>query len=422
MQAAIYIGLLSPPPNSSAAMTASCRTGNCTFPHDGGAAFSTLAMCQSCIDISDTITYGTSHTYDKRPATITSGARIDGLYSMFASVGESKSFPPDTVFSFEALMSPRVTNDTNVDDFAVACGISPCLKTFSANVTDTVYQETELSSHDLVWSHFAGYTLATNTTLRNGTWQSCMPTPQNTSINTLRINTTSMALISEVTDEGFEQSVTREMDLLNISTGQSLWYPDDCVWWFGTVPAEAISSHLLDIFDNKTLEPPYWSRSASSVQGDLWLVNLYRNGTANMDSINAYMNGLTWSMTGNMRQNSAERMSLRVVPGQMQRVESCLTVRWVWLSLPASLLGLELAFLAAIMMFSRSVKHWRGDWKGSSLALLYHGLEDKHASKYDEKDAVGHQLRTREGMYKVAKGTRVQLRKGEGNWRFCEVA
>ncbi|ROV92902.1 hypothetical protein VSDG_06365 [Cytospora chrysosperma] len=388
MQAAIYFGLLSPPPNSSAAVMASCRTGNCTFPHDGGAAFSTLAMCQSCIDISDTITYGTSDTYDKRPATIPSGARIDGLYTMFASIGESKSFPPHTVFSFEALMSPQVTNDTNVDDFAVACGISPCLKTFSANVTDTIYQETELSSHDLVWSHYAGYTLATNMTLRNGTWQ----------------------------------SLTHEMDPLNISAGQSLWYPDDCVWWFGTVPARAISSHLLDIFDNKTLETPYWSRSASSAQGDLWLVDLYRNGTANMDSINAYMNGLAWSMTGNMRQNSADSMPLRVVQGQMQRVESCLMVRWVWLSLPASLLGLEFAFLAAIVMFSRSVKHWRGDWKGSSLALLYHGLEDKHASKYDEKDAVGHQLRTREGMYKLAKGTRVQLRKGEGNWRFCEVA
>lgn len=319
-------------------------------------------------------------------------------------------------------MSPKVTNDTSIDDFAIACGMIPCLKTFSANVTDTVYQETELSSHDLVWSSRAGYTLATNMTLRNGTWQSCTPTPQNTSTNSLRINTTSMALISEITDYGVEQSVMHNIGRHNVSAGESLWYPDDCVWWFGSLPADAISSHLVDIFDNKTLDTPYWSRGASSAQGDLWLINMYRNGTADMDTINTYMNGLAWSMTGNMRQNSEDSMPLRIASGQMQKVETCLTVRWVWLSLPASLLGLEFAFLAAIMILSSSAKHWRGDWKDSSLALLYHGLEDKRASKYDEKDDVRDQLRKREGMFRVAQGTRVQLRKGDGNWRFCEVA
>lgn len=421
MQASIYFGLLSPSPNSSAAVTASCRTGNCTFPHDDGAAFSTLAICQSCKDISDTITYNTSGGYDVRPASIPSGARIDGYYSMFETRGNSKWFPDDTMFSFEALMSTRVTNDTDPDDFAFACGMTLCLKTFGANVTDTVYQENEVSSEDLVWSYHAGYTLATNSTLRNGTWQSCMPTPQNTSTNTLRINTTSMALISQV-KYGIEQSVSVEIDPREISAGASLWYPDDCVWWYGSPPAKAISSHLVDLFNNKTLEPPYWSRDPSSAQGDLWLVNLYRNGTANMDTVNAYMNGLAWSMTGNMRQTSDDGTLLGTVQGQMQKVESCLTVRWVWLSLPASLLGLEFAFLAAMMVFSRSAKHWRGDWKDSSLALLYHGLEDQ-ANKYSEGGVVGGILRDRESMFKVAQGTKVQLRKGEeGNWRFCKVA
>ncbi|ROV89598.1 hypothetical protein VMCG_09925 [Cytospora schulzeri] len=382
MQGAIYMGLLAPPQNSSAAITASCRTGNCTFPHDDGAAFSTLAMCQSCSDISDTITYGTSEIYDDRPATIPSGA--------------------------------------NPHDFAIACGMTPCLKTFSANVTDTVYEETELSSQDLVWSSHAGYTLATNTTLRNGTWEACMPTPQNTSTNTLRINTTSMALISEVSDKGIEWAVSSNIDIHNISAGASLWYPDDCVWWFGTLPADAISSHLLGIFDNKTLDTPYWSRAPSSAQGDLWLVNLYRNGTMNMDTVNAYMNGLAWSMTANMRQSSEDSILLRTVQGQMKKVESCLTVRWVWLSLPASLLGLELSFLVTIMVLSRSAKHWRGDWKDSSLALLYHGLED-HTAKYNDGGVVSEKLLDKEGMFKVAQGTRVQLQKGDGNWRFCKV-
>lgn len=149
MQAAIYMSLLSPLQNSSAAVTANCRTGNCTFPDDG-ATFSTLAICQSCVDISDTITYNTSHAYAHKPATIPSGAHVDGYYTMFESLESSGWFSEKTIFAFEALMSRNVTNDTNVDDFAIACGITPCLKTFAANITDTIYQETELLSKDLV--------------------------------------------------------------------------------------------------------------------------------------------------------------------------------------------------------------------------------------------------------------------------------
>lgn len=423
MQAAIYMGLLSPPANSSATVAAGCQTGNCTFAHDGGATFSTLAMCQSCIDISDTIAYNTSDMYAQRPASIPSGAQIDGLYVMFASMENSASFP-DSVFSFEALMSHGLDPGNNTDDFAVACGMVPCLKTFGANVTDNAYREVEISSDDLVWSYHAGFTLAVNRTLRNGTWESCAPTPHNTTSNTLRINTTSMGLLGQVSDDGVEHSVSPTIDLQDASVAAvSLWYPDDCVWWLGTLLADATSEYLSGFFDNKTLDTPYWSRGASSAQGDLWLLNLYRNGTATMDTVGAYMDGLVWSMTANIRQTSGDSGSLGAATGQMQAVESCLEVRWAWLSLPASLLGLEVAFLAAIMIYSRSNKEWHGDWKGSSLALLFHGLE-YHAAASREKEvaAVGaHEPCDKNDMLKVAEGMKVQLRKGERNWRLFQV-
>lgn len=338
---------------------------------------------------------------------------------MFASM-ESSTYFPDSVFSFEALMS-QVDESNNVTDFAVACGMDPCVKTFAANVTDNAYQETEVSSDTLLWSYHAGYTLATNMTLRNGIWQSCMPTPQNTSTNTLRINTTTMGLISRV-EYGQEYPVTTNIDVHNISAGASLWYPDDCVWWFGTLPGDAMANYLGDFFHNKTLDTPYWSRDPTSAQGDLWLVNLYRNGTADMDTVNTYMDGLVWSMTANMRQNSADSDEMRAAAGQALALESCLKVRWAWLSLPASLLGLEVAFLVAIAVFSRSKKHWRGDWKGSSLALLFHGLDD-HSAGLREKDMMpkSYDLRDKAGMFKAAEEMRVQLRRGEGNWQFCRA-
>lgn len=432
MQAGIYMGLLSPPANSSVTVTADCRTGNCTFPHDGGATFSTLAMCHSCVDISDTITYNTSEVYGARPASIPSGAQIDGRNLMFASMGDSASFP-DSAFSFEALMSHGLDPENDTDDFAVACGLVPCRKTFGANVTDGAYHEVELASDDLAWSYHAGYTLAGNQTLREGAWASCAPTPHNTTDNMLRVNTTSMGLLSHVASDGVEYSVSPTIDLQGLAPGASLWYPGDCVWWFGTLAADATSEFLSGLLHNKTLETPYWSRDPSSAEGDLWLVNLYRNGTATMDTVAAYLDGLVWSMTANVRQNSDDAgggggssLLLAAAAGQMLAAETCLKVRWAWLSLPATLLGLEVAFLAVIVVYSRSKKEWRGDWKGSSLALLFHGLEAHAVESREKEEAVGegvgvHSLRDKNGMFRVAKGMRVQLRNGEGNWRLCEV-
>ncbi|KAH8760383.1 hypothetical protein F5883DRAFT_425790, partial [Diaporthe sp. PMI_573] len=51
MQSAIYIGLLDPPVDVSAALNFECRTGNCTFPStEDGATFLSLALESRCAD------------------------------------------------------------------------------------------------------------------------------------------------------------------------------------------------------------------------------------------------------------------------------------------------------------------------------------------------------------------------------------
>lgn len=57
MQYAVCRALLEPPANSSQSVKVDCKTGNCTFPADQGATFTTLSMCHSCRDTSNTIRY-----------------------------------------------------------------------------------------------------------------------------------------------------------------------------------------------------------------------------------------------------------------------------------------------------------------------------------------------------------------------------
>ncbi|KAK7696726.1 hypothetical protein SLS64_014274 [Diaporthe eres] len=257
-------------------------------------------------------------------------------------------------------------------------------------------------------------------TLRNGSWQSCMPTTQNTTATTLRVNTMSMTLIMSQIVDNDEQPSLSSTYLENINPVASLWYPDDCVWWFGRHAAEKMEEFLRDFFKDQILWLPAASKNRSCVYGDLWVLNLFRNGTASMDTVGAFLDGLAWSMTAAMRQTSTSDDSLRrSVSGQTQVVQSCLAVRWVWLSLPASLLGLQLAFLVAIVVISGSAEHWRGDWKDSSLALLYHGL--KVSAPLSDEKVESEELRDKDGMFKVARATKVQLRQDKDDWRFHTV-
>ena len=62
-----------------------------------------------------------------------------------------------------------------------------------------------------------------------------------------------------------------------------------------------------------------------------------------------------------------------------------LKVRWAWLALPCVLLAGTLVFQGFTIMVTR--KQQMGIWKSSSLALLFHGLEERGAEGMED---LGH--------------------------------
>lgn len=72
MQSAIYVGLLDPPANVSAAVSYTCRTGNCTFTAtEYGATFMSLSLQSQCTDISDKISHSLNSTRNSNNQTYT---------------------------------------------------------------------------------------------------------------------------------------------------------------------------------------------------------------------------------------------------------------------------------------------------------------------------------------------------------------
>ena len=119
------------------------------------------------------------------------------------------------------------------------------------------------------------------------------------------------------------------------------------------------------------------------------------------------MESVAASMTNHLHSVSAV-----TVPGQADTVETYVPVRWVWLTLPGILILSSALFLALAMIETRRRIAKVG--KDSSLALLFHGLEQS-----GERTGSVNKLSCIED---VAKDMRVRLEwTEEDNWRLFET-
>ncbi|KAI9872747.1 MAG: hypothetical protein M1823_008092, partial [Watsoniomyces obsoletus] len=91
---------------------------------------------------------------------------------------------------------------------------------------------------------------------------------------------------------------------------------------------------------------------------------------------------LATSITNEMRKSETLRSS--TVPGQLGHVRTVLRVRWYWITLPGFLLLVSALFL--LLTAIESNRTATPLWKGSALAVLYHGLEAKVRSTLEHWD------------------------------------
>ncbi|KAK4621977.1 hypothetical protein CLAFUW4_07546 [Fulvia fulva] len=81
------------------------------------------------------------------------------------------------------------------------------------------------------------------------------------------------------------------------------------------------------------------------------------------------MEDLARSMASEIRQGDCARTVFGTVHAQAPSI----TVQWVWILLPVSMITLCLIFLITTMKFSED--NSKAIWKPSTLATLFHGLE-----------------------------------------------
>lgn len=157
MSAAIYVGLLDPPPNGSSNLLVDCSTGNCTFPETTGASYSSIAMCSSCADISPTIingtywdnTYGMIGNYSLPSGPMLLADKPDILNSTIVSEGNDAMGNYSVPRAAPLIIIETLMARTQAQNLATRCSFSPCVNTYGGNITNGILQERLVSSTPL---------------------------------------------------------------------------------------------------------------------------------------------------------------------------------------------------------------------------------------------------------------------------------
>jgi len=247
MAAGITLGIVNPPNDPATLIATQCETGNCTFPQQHGASYTSVGMCFSCSDISGQIQNQTTTDFFSfvLPGSETSPKlSLNTSYSMVTSYTRASNSSPATLRS---LHTDGIDEKTRA---AFSCSINPCIKTYGANISQTRLHESVLTMAPIGYSPllFTGidrpestaYNLATSQTLRNGTWQSCIPSAKNsTGLLPVAVQNLEVVIADAIT--------------FNAASGQNIsWYPADCVWNFGYWSQNELDIFLGQWFDGQS--------------------------------------------------------------------------------------------------------------------------------------------------------------------------
>ena len=195
--------------------------------------------------------------------------------------------------------------------------------------------------------------------------------------------------------------------------------PAKCIYSYDGSAAEALTEWLAGYFNGTVHQAPgainvEVGGTITTSGSAALLLNMYDSGNISFKSIEATFHNMTTSLTTYIRQNSAGVLTDPAV-GTVTHNETCVRIRWAWLTFPAALAVFMLIFFAAMVHHtSRTGTKVRShDFKSNALPLVYHGLEASQRTDVSDKTWT-----TMSEIDGDAKHTYVTLSSTGQGWRF----
>ena len=433
---AVYQGLLNPPANATVDMSTFCPSGNCTFAHSGGVAYSSLEICSYVTDISQSVK-GSADGLGSSDASwnysLPSGLNItydNSSAVALASWMPSNAWEPGfvqndttTVLSYlEVLMMTTDCSDPfttagahqcSIKPLAVTIVVAPCVVQYgNVSISNSIFRETAISSMILpspVGIDWVSVGIS-----------SSFPNTDCSGSKTRHGNkTTKTAMVLDV--GGNTTWRCPEPAVCQVDGNETLWYDPACIFHLGYGAGFGLTRILGQVF-NPSSDAPYtlWLQEwPGTYQLDLqqWLAPLWASGHANLSSVSKTMESLTGTLNTVIRAEGDQSAPAR---GVVQGNQTCVGVKWAWFALPCGLLMLTLIFLISTMVISHrklkpgAIQGGRKPWKSSTLPLLWCGLHDTPKARFGRLDDV-------DTMEDCGEGVEVALGRENGDrWSLIE--
>ncbi|OAL54792.1 hypothetical protein IQ07DRAFT_628521 [Pyrenochaeta sp. DS3sAY3a] len=281
---------------------------------------------------------------------------------------------------------------------AVECRMWPTLRTMGAIVDRGELNETVLTTQplkrnlDFSWDHVS------LKVLRDGSWQTCESSDTESARYPVPV---------------FNNSLwSGSLENLN----NSKWVSQDCVWAIDRDTATALGNHFDRILTKDTLKVDFNSKNPGDSYGEAWMKTLYRNGRANLTTVEGFTSEIAASISAQARMSSHRDWNSAFVYGRANRTETCIQVRWGWMAYPLGLVLGTCTFLILTMLSTRKQKdriygYDQGAWRSSSLAVLFAGL-DQNVQREGGVVNTNSEMRTR------AEDLSVSLQLGNDGWKL----
>lgn len=466
MQLAINAGIFAPQAN---AVPVVCPSRNCTFAN----TFSTVGYCSSCTDVTDKLNIDMYRINQTKPYTYTDAHNVtilmNSTVSLFIanlslSTGSSLYLnssdfeteiymtaqngrysgnmgPWDIIYTSAYGSEPVKKNCTAqqaVDPLlswdcqgygAATCDLSPCVHTYSVNVTDGIATEKLLGTSS-TWG-------------RGGNLQDSVM---------LNIPCLGPEGRQAVRDQGYKFNDSAEWLAYNTSLDHSsgYWYnsssrvsgaPPQCLYEIGMLSINAIQYYVGNILEGNI------TADLSSYKGPAALQILFNNTYASFAQVDSVFKNISMGVTSNMRQignwtgykvpeNVSNIIGAPNQPalGLIMVTQSCVAVRWGWLAFPAGMILLATLFLVLTIMdttFNDNLKapgqygqslpkssmlRPAATWKSSVLPLLFHGLEDSNL-----RYTYPNRFASEEEMEGAAKVIKTRFAPSKDGWKMTKV-
>jgi hypothetical protein len=349
MKAAVFNGMFLADPNPSVSFT--CPTGTCTWPD-----FSTLAVCSSCVDMSQHMQQVCPATNDITSSNSTrcgwslpNGASLNAssVFSMTTFIPSVDGDMPYSTIMKLSFMGTEAQNPNTTTPFRGSGGASPwatqctlqyCVQDLHAYVVDGQLGQ------NITRSHF-NYTVV----------------PIREALNE-RIDTP-----LEIESPADNETYTVGMGAL---LGLQQYFSD--LFRNGSAtrpPTPALSRTENTIIVNLTVGVSSGETffDTNIIQAFYWFYYEYPSGLAMVTS------KLAAAMTDAFRESPGN--GTKVVIGQSFEMASFVHIRWGWIALPAIVVAMTGVFLGLAMWRSRSTRTRL--WKSSAIATLFYGLDGK---------------------------------------------